>query len=87
MNKKLVGFVIAEKIIAGFLGQYIVVNKKYRKHGIGMALLQAMEKEAHRRGAYFLLGYAMAKSVGMQKVLKKLGYHRGQLTYEWSKGL
>lgn len=87
ITQKIVGFVIAEKIEAGFLGQYVVVNKKYRGQGIGLALLKAMEAEAKKRGAYFLLGYAVAKSVGMQKALARLGFRRGQMTYEWSKGL
>ena len=50
-------------------------------------LLAAIEPIAKKRGAYFLLGYAVAKSTGMQKALKHLGYHRGQMTVEWSKGL
>ncbi len=87
MKKKIIGFVIFEKIEAGFLGQYVVVHKKFRHHGIGLALLRAAETEAKKRGAYFLLGYAVAKSQGVQKALKHLGYRRGQLTYEWSKGL
>jgi len=87
VNKKIVGFVIAEKIEAGYLAQYIVVNKKYRQEGIGLGLARAMETEAKKRSAYFLLGYAVVKSLPMQKMLKKLGWHRGQATIEWSKGL
>lgn len=87
IKKKVVGFVIAEKIEAGFLGQYVVVHKKYRGKGIGVALLRAMEAEAKKHGAYFLLGYAVAKSKNIQRALKRLGFRRGQMTYEWSKGL
>lgn len=87
IEKRIVGFVIFERIEAGFLGQYVVVDKKFRRHGIGLALLQAAEIEAKKRGAYFLLGYAVAESRGIQKAFKRLGYRRGQLTYEWMKGL
>ena len=87
VNRKVIGFVIAEKIEAGFLGQYLVVSNTYRRQGIGLKLLAAIEPIAKKRGAYFLLGYAVAKSKGMQAALKRLGYHRGQLTYEWGKGL
>lgn len=87
IDHKIVGFTIAERIEAGFLGQYIVVDTKFRKLGIGHNLLSAVETEAKKRKAYFLLTYAVAKSPGIQAALKKSNYHRGQLTYEWSKGL
>lgn len=87
VQKKIVGFVIGEKIVAGILGQYVVVHKKYRGHGLGQRLLQEMEQAAKKRRAYFVLGYAVARSPGVQRALKNLGYRRGPLTYEWSKGL
>lgn len=87
IEKRIVGFVIFERIEAGFLGQYVVVDKTFRRRGLGSALLRAAEGEAKRRGAYFLLGYAVATSRGIQQTLKRLGYRRGQLTYEWMKGL
>jgi GNAT superfamily N-acetyltransferase len=87
VNGQIVGFTIGEKIVAGILGQYIVVEKKYRRHGIGVALIKATENEARKRKAYFVLAYAVAKSAGIQRAFKILGYRRGQLTYEWMKGL
>lgn len=87
VKKVIVGFAIAEKIVAGVLGQYTVVQKSYRRHGIGIKLMRAIERQARTDGAYFMLGYAVAKSTGMQKALKHLGWRRSHLTYEWSKGL
>lgn len=87
INHKIVGFIIGERIVSGVLIQYIVVSKKYRQQGIGKALLQALEKSARHPGVYYIMGYGVVKSRSIQTIMKQLGYHRGQLAYEWSKGL
>ena len=87
INNKIIGFIIAEKIVAGYLSQYVVVSKTYRHRGIGRALLEAMEKEAQRRGAYFLLAYAVTNNVYIQKLHRQLGWRSSHVTREWTKGL
>ena len=87
INRQVVGFVIAEKIVFGYLAQYIVVDKKYRRTGIGRQLLASMEHESKRRRAWFLLGYAVKKSTSIGKLLDEFGYRRGQITQERSKGI
>ncbi len=87
IQKKVVGFVIAEKIQSGFLIQYLMVSKRYQRQGIGRTLLETVEREAKKRWVYFLLAYAELKSPGMNKLHKQLGYHSSHVTREWSKGL
>ncbi len=87
MNKQIIGFTIAEKIVAGYLSQYIVVSKKYRSQGIGRTLLEAMESEARRRKAYFLLAYAVTNNPYIQKLHRRLGWQSNHVTREWTKGL
>lgn len=87
VKEKIVGFCIGEKLVSGILGQYIVVAKPYRKHGIARALLEKMEQAAKKRGAYYMLGYAVTDSPGINKLLKEFGYQSSHLTREWSKGL
>ena len=86
-DHRLVGFLIAEKIVAGFLLQYIVVDKSWRKHGVATGLMTQLDIAARKKGAYFLMTYSVLKSQGMAPLLRKYKYRPGQITREWSKGL
>ena len=54
-NEKIVGFMLAMKTFAGIaFGNWITVDRKYQRHGIGKALLQVWEKHAVAEGAHKL---------------------------------
>ncbi len=87
INERIVGFIIGEKIVSGILAQYLVVTRSFRGRGIGHRLLTALEGEARKRKAFYLLGYAELNSPAINRLFKGFGYTSSHVTREWSKGL
>lgn len=64
----------------------IIVDRKYRKQGIGSKLMDYIENLAKKEKIKLLFGFTEISNKPIHKLLKKRGYERGKKFYFFSKG-
>jgi len=85
-NKEIVGFRMGETLSDNkAIAHLIVVNPKYRTHGVGSMLVEAFEKECVKRKVRVLLTYVYAGNKKTVDFFQKNKYNKGSLTYEFNK--
>ena len=87
-NKKIIGFIIAEKIRAkGATIWYIAVSQEKRGRGVGQRLIQEFEKRSKRKGIEWIILYCPADNELSKNFYKKSGYNKQEHLVEFEKFL
>ena len=89
MNGKIAGLVIAHvRRIGGYAELYnVVVDKKYRKKGMGMRMMKFMEEHLRKMGIQDIFLFTLHNNDAMQKLSDKLKYRKGKKFLYYSKSL
>lgn len=88
IDRRVVGFTLGECATGQVAPHHLlVVKSEYRRKGIGSKLVGAFEHEVRRRGMTCVLGYAVYRSIGVRRLLKKHQYTAGSLVREYQKFL
>lgn len=86
-QKKIIGFAIGEGITGrGLLAQYFVIDRKYKRQGLGTKFWRVFVATARRAGYKWILGYAVRRSP-IGKILKRSGAYFGNATQEFGMNL
>lgn len=87
VNARVVGFTLGECATGNVAIHHLTaVAPRWRRKGIGTMLARRFEQEARRRGMTCVLLY-VSGNAGWKKTMKRLGYARGSLVYEYQKFL
>jgi len=89
MNGKVVGLVIAHvRRIGGYAELYnVVVDKKYRKKGMGIRMMKFMEEHLRKLGIANIFLYTLHNNKNMQGLSEKMSYKKGKNFLSYSKDL
>lgn len=88
MDKRVVGFILGECATGKVaIAHLMSVAPRYRKHGIGLLLGRAFERECRKRNMTCILLYASNHDLFFQRALTTHGYARGSLVREYQKFL
>ena len=89
MNGKIAGLVIAHvRRIGGYAELYnVVVDKKYRKKGMGMRMMKFMEEHLRKMGIANIFLYTIHNNKNMQGLSEKMNYKKGKKFLSYSKSL
>ena len=87
-NKKLIGFLVAEKIRAhGATIWYIAVDKKERNKGIGTKMINEFEKRIKKDGIEWAILYCPDYNLKSKNFYRKSGYNEQEKLVEFEKFL
>jgi len=87
IDGKVIGIIMANVFpIAEYAEVYnLAVDEGNRRKGIGIKLMDFVEKKLKKSGIEFVYGYINEDNISSQKLMEKLGYNRGKKLLFYSK--
>lgn len=87
IDNKVIAFIFVEVWQAYFNLHTMIVDKNFRKRGIGTKLIAHLENKANTKGIRIIELITEEKNYAMQKFIKKEGYSKGKKFIFYSKNI
>ncbi|MBI2042895.1 GNAT family N-acetyltransferase [Candidatus Pacearchaeota archaeon] len=84
-DNKILGVIICHFFTSYFYLGSIIVDKNFQRKGIGKKLVKYIETLAKKRGIRYVELITKIENIGMQNLLKKLNYKKGDKFFAYSK--